>query len=140
MWNVCRRTVGQLGKRSVLQGFHWHSGRARTNTETLPEPSLPQDCPTPRGGLRVDTTVVEADVRMPTDSRLCAHAVSRLTRGVHRLKRAGLATRTRMRDHRRAAGRVVPASRPRSAGAATPAPRSTPDSRAARADRPRGRR
>src|SRR3990172_1925096 len=30
--------------------------------------------------LRVDTTVVEADIRSPTDSGLCAHAVSRLTR------------------------------------------------------------
>ena len=29
--------------------------------------------------LRVDTTVVEADIRSPTDSGLCAHAVSRLT-------------------------------------------------------------
>ena len=30
--------------------------------------------------LRVDTTVVEADIRSPTDSGLCAHAVSRLAR------------------------------------------------------------
>src|SRR2546428_11958858 len=30
--------------------------------------------------LRVDTTVLEADIRSPTDSGLCAHAVSRLTR------------------------------------------------------------
>src|SRR5207302_1328889 len=57
--------------------------------------------------LRVDTTVVEADVRMPTDSGLCAHAVSRLTRAVDRVKRAGLAARTPVRDRRRAAGRVV---------------------------------
>ena len=32
--------------------------------------------------LRVDTTCVEADVRYPTDSGLCAHAVSRLTGAV----------------------------------------------------------
>ena len=30
--------------------------------------------------LRVDTTCIEADVRYPTDSGLCAHAVSRLGR------------------------------------------------------------
>jgi len=54
--------------------------------------------------LRVDTTVVEADVRYPTDSGLCAHAVSRLKRAVDRVKRAGLAARTRVRDRRRAAG------------------------------------
>ena len=30
--------------------------------------------------LRIDTTCVEADVRYATDSGLCAHAVSRLTR------------------------------------------------------------
>jgi IS5 family transposase len=54
--------------------------------------------------LRVDTTVVEADVRYPTDSGLCAHAVSRLRRAADRVKRAGLAARTRVRDRRRAAG------------------------------------
>jgi transposase, IS5 family len=54
--------------------------------------------------LRVDTTVVEADVRYPTDSGLCAHAVSRLKRAVERVKRAGLASRSRFRDRRRAAG------------------------------------
>ncbi len=36
--------------------------------------------------LRVDTTVVEADVRSPTDSGLCAHAVSRLTRLARRIQ------------------------------------------------------
>jgi IS5 family transposase len=45
--------------------------------------------------LRVDTTAVEADVRYPTDSGLCAHAVSRLTRAVKAVKRAGLAVGTR---------------------------------------------
>jgi IS5 family transposase len=57
--------------------------------------------------LRVDTTVVEADVRYPTDSGLCAHAVSRLKRAVDRVKKAGLAPRTRFRDRRRSAGRIV---------------------------------
>ena len=37
--------------------------------------------------LRVDTTVVESDTRHPTDSGLCAHAVSRLTRLVRRVQR-----------------------------------------------------
>jgi IS5 family transposase len=54
--------------------------------------------------LRVDTTCIEADVRYPTDSGLCAHAVSRLARAVGGVKRAGLATRTRFRDRCRAAG------------------------------------
>ena len=36
--------------------------------------------------LRVDTTVVEADVRSPTDSGLCAHAVSRLASLARRIK------------------------------------------------------
>jgi IS5 family transposase len=57
--------------------------------------------------LRVDTTVVEADIRSPTDSGLCAHAVSRLTRLAKRVKAAGLARRTRVRDRRGSVGKRV---------------------------------
>ena len=57
--------------------------------------------------LRVDTTCVEADVRYPTDSGLCAHAVSRLGRAVERVKAAGLAARTRFRDRRRSAAKAL---------------------------------
>src|SRR5216683_527193 len=57
--------------------------------------------------LRVDTTVVEADVRSPTDSGLCAHAVSRLTRLAKRIRAAGLAPRSRLRDRRRSVGKRV---------------------------------
>ena len=57
--------------------------------------------------LRIDTTCVEADVRYPTDSGLCAHAVSRLTRAVARVKGVGLAARTAFRDRRRSAGKAV---------------------------------
>jgi len=57
--------------------------------------------------LRVDTTVVEADIRSPTDSGLCAHAVSRLTRLARRIKGAGLAPRSRLRDRRRSVGKRV---------------------------------
>ena len=57
--------------------------------------------------LRVDTTVVEADIRRPTDSGLCAHAVSRLTRLARRIKAAGLAPRGRFRDRRRSVGKRV---------------------------------
>lgn len=57
--------------------------------------------------LRVDTTVMEADVRYPTDSGLCAHAVSRLTRAVRRVQEAGLAAGTRCRDRTRSVGKVV---------------------------------
>ena len=57
--------------------------------------------------LRVDTTCIEADVRYPTDSGLCAHAISRLGRAVKRVKAAGLASRTAFRDRRRSAGKAV---------------------------------
>lgn len=57
--------------------------------------------------LRVDTTVVEADIRNPTDSGLCAHAVSRLARLARRVKAAGLARRSRVRDRRRSVGKRV---------------------------------
>jgi transposase, IS5 family len=57
--------------------------------------------------LRVDTTVVEADIRSPTDSGLCAHAVSRLARLAKRVRAAGLAPRTRVRDRRRSVGKRV---------------------------------
>jgi transposase, IS5 family len=57
--------------------------------------------------LRVDTTIVEADIRSPTDSGLCAHAVSRLTRLAKRVKSAGLAPRSRLRDRRRSVGKRV---------------------------------
>lgn len=57
--------------------------------------------------LRVDTTAMEADVRYPTDSGLCAHAISRIGRLVGKIKAAGMATRTRFRDRRRRAAKVV---------------------------------
>jgi transposase, IS5 family len=57
--------------------------------------------------LRVDTTVVEADIRSPTDSGLCAHAVSRLTRLAKRIKTAGLARNARLCDRRRSVGKRV---------------------------------
>jgi IS5 family transposase len=57
--------------------------------------------------LRVDTTIVEADIRSPTDSGLCAHAVSRLTRLAKRVKAVGLARQSRLRDRRRSVGKRV---------------------------------
>src|SRR5712691_10182904 len=57
--------------------------------------------------LRVDTTVVEADIRSPTDSGLCAHAVSRLTRLARRIQEAGLGRDVRLRDRRRSVGKRV---------------------------------
>jgi transposase, IS5 family len=57
--------------------------------------------------LRVDTTAIEADVRYPTDSGLCAHAASRLKRVVDRVKKAGLSARTRFRDRSRTARKLV---------------------------------
>jgi transposase, IS5 family len=57
--------------------------------------------------LRVDSTLIEADIRSPTDSGLCAHAVSRLTRLAKRIQAAGLAPKTRVRDRRRSVGKRV---------------------------------
>src|SRR3954469_19944530 len=55
--------------------------------------------------LRADTTVVPADVAYPTDSGLLARAVRRITATGRRIHAAGGATRTRLRDRSRAAGR-----------------------------------
>ena len=55
--------------------------------------------------LRVDTTVVEADIDYPTDADLLEHAVRKLGGLVRRVKARGAATRTRFRDRGRAAGR-----------------------------------
>jgi IS5 family transposase len=54
---------------------------------------------------RADTTVVEANVAYPTDSGLLAKAVGKMARLVGRIHDAGGATRTKVRDRRRAAGR-----------------------------------
>jgi transposase, IS5 family len=59
------------------------------------------------GKVRADTTVVSANVEYPTDSGLLAHAVSKISRLVKRVKAAGRATRTRFRDRSRAAGARV---------------------------------
>jgi transposase, IS5 family len=55
--------------------------------------------------LRVDTTVVEADIDYPTDADLLEHAVRKLGGLVRRVKAHGAASRTRFRDRGRAAGR-----------------------------------
>jgi IS5 family transposase len=55
--------------------------------------------------LRVDTTVVEADIDDPTDADLLEHAVRKLGGLVRRIKARGAASRTRFRDRGRAAGR-----------------------------------
>jgi IS5 family transposase len=48
--------------------------------------------------LRVDTTVVEADIDYPTDADLLEHAVRKLGGLVRRVKVRGAASRTRFRD------------------------------------------
>jgi IS5 family transposase len=55
--------------------------------------------------LRVDTTVVEADIDYLTDADLLEHAVRKLGGLVRRIKARGAARRTRFRDRGRAAGR-----------------------------------
>jgi IS5 family transposase len=55
--------------------------------------------------VRADTTVVAANVAYPTDLGLLARAVRKLATTAKRVQAAGGATRTRIRDRRRAAGR-----------------------------------
>jgi IS5 family transposase len=55
--------------------------------------------------LRVDTTVVEADIDYPTDADLLERAVRKVGGLVRRIKAQGAASRTRFRDRGRAAGR-----------------------------------
>jgi IS5 family transposase len=55
--------------------------------------------------IRVDTTVVPANVAYPTDSGLLAKAVNRIAATGRRIHTAGGATRTKLRDRSRAAGR-----------------------------------
>ena len=62
--------------------------------------------------LRVDTTVVEADIDYPTDADLLEHAVRKLGGLVRRIKARARPARTRFRDRGRAAGRRHQADRP----------------------------
>jgi IS5 family transposase len=55
--------------------------------------------------IRVDTTVVPANVAYPTDSGLLARAVKRIATTAKRIQAAGGAVRTKLRDRSRAAGR-----------------------------------
>jgi transposase, IS5 family len=55
--------------------------------------------------IRVDTTVVPANVAYPTDSGLLAKAVNRIGQVGRRIQAAGGAVRTKLRDRSRAAGR-----------------------------------
>ena len=55
--------------------------------------------------VRADTTVVAAKVAYPSDLGLLARAVGKLAATIGRVKAAGGATRTRVRDRRRAARR-----------------------------------
>jgi IS5 family transposase len=55
--------------------------------------------------IRVDTTVVPANVAYPTDSGLLAKAVNRIAATGRRIRAAGGAVGTKLRDRSRAAGR-----------------------------------
>ena len=55
--------------------------------------------------MRVDTTVVGANVAYPTDAGLLTRAIGKLQRTIQRIQAAGGARRTRARDRRRAARR-----------------------------------
>jgi transposase, IS5 family len=55
--------------------------------------------------LRVDTTVIAADIDHPTDAGLLEHAVGTLGGLARRIRGRGAATRTRFRDRSRGAGR-----------------------------------
>ena len=56
--------------------------------------------------IRVDTTVVPANVAYPTDSGLLAKAINRIAQTGRRMHAAGGAVRTRLRDRSRAAGKA----------------------------------
>jgi transposase, IS5 family len=55
--------------------------------------------------LRADTTVVSSNVSYPTDSGLLAKAIARMAATQKRIQAAGGATRTKVRDRSRAAGK-----------------------------------
>ncbi|MFT4164985.1 MAG: ISNCY family transposase [Microlunatus sp.] len=55
--------------------------------------------------IRVDTTVVPANVAYPTDSGLLARAVKRIATTAKRIQAAGGGVRTKVRDRSRAAGK-----------------------------------
>jgi transposase, IS5 family len=55
--------------------------------------------------VRVDTTVVPANVSYPTDSGLLAKAITRMAATRKRIQAAGGARRTKVRDRSRAAGK-----------------------------------
>ena len=55
--------------------------------------------------VRADTTVVSANVAYPTDSGLLAKAIRRITVSGRRIRAAGGAVRTKLRDRSRAAGK-----------------------------------
>jgi len=55
--------------------------------------------------LRADTTVVPANVAYPTDSGLLARAVKRIAVTGRRIRAAGGAVRTQVRDRSRSAGK-----------------------------------
>jgi transposase, IS5 family len=55
--------------------------------------------------VRVDTTVVPSNVAYPTDSGLLAKAVNRIAATARRIRAAGGAVRTKLRDRSRSAGR-----------------------------------
>jgi IS5 family transposase len=55
--------------------------------------------------VRVDSTVIEADIKYPTDAGLAAHGVKALAREGRKLAKRIAETRTRVRDRSRAMGR-----------------------------------
>jgi transposase, IS5 family len=55
--------------------------------------------------VRVDTTVVPSNVAYPTDSGLLARAIGRMAATQRRIRAAGGATRTKVRDRSRSAGK-----------------------------------
>jgi transposase, IS5 family len=57
--------------------------------------------------MRVDSTVVESDIRFPTDAGLCADAARRLAGAARRVRRAIPSAIQRVRDRTRAVGRRI---------------------------------
>jgi len=91
--STVRKLTRRLGPEVVHQLSRELIGRARREKRFRPR------------AARIDSTVVEADIRYPTDSGLAADGIRALAREGRKLARKVGATRTAVRDRSRAAGR-----------------------------------
>ena len=98
---------GKMPHPATLMKLTTRCGSAAVDglNEALPAKAAGQKLLRTSRRLRADTAVVPANVSYPTDSGLLARAVRRIAATGRRIRAAGGATRTRVRDRSRAAGR-----------------------------------